>query len=152
MFLGADGVFSTVSDYGDYGYWWRDVGGDGDIRRFLCDCDAGYLVRKLAPTLERDDDATVRAIKDCILDLRRQEVLTKEQARAEWTLVEGFESPDVWYHETELHRVTAVAELSRNRHNPQAVSFVEKVMPRLREVLQAEMAAEQQTATAPEKG
>ena len=150
VFIGADGVFSAVSDYGDYGHWWRSIGCD-DIRQFLCGCDSGYLVRKFAPTLERDDDATVRAIKDCILKLRRGKDLTAEQAREEWDRVESFESPDVWYRETKLHRVTDVAGLGRNRHNPQAVSFCEKVMPRLCEVLRAETAAEQ-ASTAPEKG
>lgn len=149
-FIGADGVFSAVSDYGDYGHWWRSIGCD-DIRQFLCGCDADYLVRKFAPETERDDEATVRAIKDCILKLRRSKSLTAEQAREEWDLVENFDSPDVWYHETNLHQVTDVAELGRSRYKPQAVSFCEKVMPRLCEMLRAEMAAEQ-AQTAPEKG
>lgn len=147
VFLGADGVFSTVSDYGNYGYWWGGIGGDGDVRRFLCGCNAHYLTGKLSPGREYDGDATERGIRKHILEQRREKAYTKEFARVEWDILGSWASPSEdfrsWYEQTEIGDAS---EFYCDRPRQQAVAFVEKVMPRLCEMLRAEMAAEKAAA------
>lgn len=144
VFLGAEGVFSTVSDYGNYGYWWTGIGGDGDIRRFLCGCDAHYLTGKLAPRWDPDPDASEIEVKRCIIRLRRDGKLTAEEAREEWGLLFHVRGGDEggWWANTNLGEHAFPSELWHYRRPPQAVAFVEKAMPRLCEMLRAELAAE----------
>lgn len=146
VFLDARGIISTVSDYGDYGYWFGQIGGDGDIRRFLCQCDNGYLLRKIAPREVYDGEATKKGILKHILEHRREKNYTKDFARQEWDLATGpwtdlLSDFRTWYEETEIGDA---AEFHREKSDPRAVAFCERVMPRLRAMLKAELAAEKQ--------
>lgn len=147
VFLGAEGIFSTVSDYGNYGYWWTAIGGDGDIRRFLLNSerDPGYFRCKFDSSTEYDGAATERWIRKHIIDQRRRGALTKERAREEWEIA-GYALSDFrdWVDATEMDIYPG--DFYCDRPNPQAVAFVEKVMPRLCEMLRAEMAAEKVAA------
>lgn len=148
VFLDPRGIISTVSDYGDYGYWFGPSAGDGDIRRFLCQCDDDYLVRKLAPQEVYDGAATKAAILKHIREHRREGNYTKDFARQEWDLATSeWADPEndfrSWYEETEIGDAS---EFWTGKHNPRAVAFCEYVMPRLREMLRAELAADAQAA------
>lgn len=148
VFIGADGVFSTVSDWGNYGYWWIGIGGYGDIRRFLCGVSADSLIRKISPQWEIDPEASEVAIKQCIIRLRRAGALTADEARDEWELLSHVRDGDEggWWAHTDLGEHAFPGELWCHRRAPQAVAFVENVMPRLREMLAAELAAERKAA------
>jgi hypothetical protein len=122
--------------------------GDGDIRRFLCQCDDDYLVRKLAPQEVYDGAATKAAILKHIREHRREGNYTKDFARQEWDLATSeWADPEndfrSWYEETEIGDAS---EFWTGKHNPRAVAFCEYVMPRLREMLRAELAADAQAA------
>jgi len=146
VFLDARGIITTVSDYGDYGYWFGSIGGDGDLRGFLCRCDDGYLMRKLAPKEVYDGAATEAGIRKHILEYRREGNYEKDFARREWDLIAETDIEHdfrVWYEETEIGDA---AEFCREKPDPRAVAFCEYVMPRLREMLRAEMAAEKAAA------
>jgi len=70
-FLDSSGVFTSVSDYGDYGHRWPQAGwGPEDFRAFFLQCDDSYILGKISRRDEYDGDRTVRAIKDRILELR----------------------------------------------------------------------------------
>lgn len=138
VFIGADGVFSTVSDWGNYGYWWTSFG--DDIRRFLCGCDDGYLLGKFSPQHEYDDVATEAAIREHIATLPERE---REMETIHLEELESSGDFRGWCDETGIE---APWEFSRERTSRQAVAFVEKVMPRLREMLRAELAAEKAAA------
>ena len=145
VFLGADGFFSTVSDYGNYGHWWGSTGRD-DFRDFLCGTSADYLVGKFSPEWEMDPDASEIEVKKCIIRLRREGTLTADEARAEWELLSYVRDGDDggWWANTDLGKHAWPADLWLQRRSPQAVAFVEKVMPRLVLMLRAEMAAEKE--------
>ena len=148
VFLDTRGILSVVSDYGDYGYWFGSIGGDGDIRRFLCECDDDYLMRKIAPQDVYDGAATKAGILKHIREYRREKNYTKDFARQEWDLATGgYADPEsdfrTWYEETEIQDAS---EFWRGKREPQAVAFCERIMPRLREMLRAEMAAERKAA------
>lgn len=141
VFVGADGVFSTVSDYGNYGYWWRNPG--CDIREFLWTTNADQLVSKLSPEWETDYDASEIEIKRCIIRLRREGRLTADEARDEWDLLSYVhDDSGGWWANTELGKHAFPADLWCQRRSRQAVMFVERVMPRLVLMLRAELAAE----------
>lgn len=148
VFLCADGLMTTVSDYGNYGYWWRSIGGDGDIRAFLCRVSDDYLVGKIAPQWETDPDASEAAIKQTIVRLRRAGTITADEARDEWELLSHVRDGDTggWWANTSLGKHAFPGDLWCERRSPQAMAFAEHVMPRLREMLQAEMTAEKGAA------
>lgn len=44
--LTSDGMFSSVTDYGNLSFSWRHTGED-DFRKFICGMDTGYFGTKL---------------------------------------------------------------------------------------------------------
>lgn len=146
VFLGAEGILSTVSDYGNYGYWWGSV--QDDFRAFLCRIDDGYLLGKVSPGEEVDEKASEAGVKACILRLRREKRIDADTARDEWDLLSYVRDGDEggWWAQTTLGEHADPMELWSWRSNQQAVAFCERVMPRLREMLRAELAAERKAA------
>ena len=146
VFIGADGVFSTVSDYGNYGHYWGSP--SCDIRAFLCRVSNDYLAAKLSPQWATDVDATEVEIKRTIIRLRRDGTLDAEQAREEWELLYCVRDGDSggWWAQTTLGQHAYPGDLWQQMRSPQAVLFVERVMPRLVAMLRAELAAEKAAA------
>jgi hypothetical protein len=146
-----DGYFSTVSDYGEYAYWWTHAG--ACFRRFLTQICTDSLLNKIAPRREYDSDATLKAAKRQILEARRGREVTAEDARCEWerlydnSWLESSEAYAAWYRETEL---PDAHECYRERRNPQSVAFVEHVWPVFVAAIRAELAAEATTGSEPD--
>ncbi len=144
--ISDDGYFSTVSDYGNYAFWWAHA--EMEFRTFLCQLEPDYLCSKIAPGRVYYGHETEKNVRRAILDARRRMSISKEDAREEWDLVgevdlsaaEGF---TLWYQDTKL---PDAYELSSYGTEPQAVAFAERVWPALRAALQAEMAAERAAA------
>lgn len=152
--LGSDGFFSAVSDYGNYAFLWTHHGCD-DFREFLlrAERDWDYFLRKLSPEQTYDGEKTVRAIRREILEARRNGRISKRMARLEWDLLEECEAGleyetgfAHWYGQTDLD--DEAFGLRRVSHDSNAIAFVRKTMPRLAEVLRAELEAERAAAAA----
>lgn len=81
------------SSYGEYAYYWGHCG-DRPWQNFLSECDIGYAMQKLASgrQLHYDLYATAKAMRENILERRREEGLTKDQARLAWRALEDAES------------------------------------------------------------
>jgi hypothetical protein len=147
--LGADGFFAAVTDYGNYAYRWCHTG-EPDFRRFVLKIGGDYLLGKISRDDEYDGEATAKGIRSLILERRRENLWGKEQAREEWDLVEscdvehggdfGFHA---WYLET---KIGDASEMRCDRYPNDASAFAEKTMPRLRELIRAEIAAEKAAA------
>lgn len=145
VLIGSDGMFTALSDYGNYGYWWSHHGCK-DVREFFLRAtkDPDYFVRKLTHGHQDiyDGDATVKDIKKYILEVRRDRSWTAEKARAEWELLDNYEIADSsegfsrWYDNT---RIDEAYEYRHTKPQPQAVAFVEKVMRRLEEVIRLDL-------------
>ncbi|MBA2708697.1 MAG: hypothetical protein H0U59_12905 [Gemmatimonadaceae bacterium] len=137
------GRFTTISDWGNYGYWWSPAKGS-DFRKFLLRIDESYTVGKLGMQRGRvlHMTQTRHDIKAAICGRRREKTLTKERAAIEWDLVrelrDAHELHD-WYNETELD---GAGELPHYDYDQQVCMFVKHVMPRLRDAIRAELAAE----------
>lgn len=149
--LGSDGYFSAVSDYGNYAYIWS-AHGCADFREFAADLekDPHYAVGKLWPhPHEYDGEATFKNAKRMIKKRAREDVSFDSESER-WTLVDHdelnteFNFHD-WLNETDLPSHDAY-ECRAERPNPQALAFCEKILPRLAEVLRAEMAKEKEGA------
>ena len=145
-FLDSIGVFTVVSDWGDYGYRWPQNGwGQGDFREFLVECDADYVRRKIATKKVYDGDDTLRSVKDAILSARRGRTWSRHKARNEWDSLEdhgNLDAPEnfaVWLEHTSLDEAY---EFSCYGPDPHAVEFMRNVWPRLRQAIRAELESE----------
>lgn len=92
IWVTSDGLITIASDYGHFGYWFGDPG--GEIRRFLTRVDpgpTGYMAIKLAAG-ERvyDADATVARIRDRVIRMRKEAELDSHTARLLWDSVEEY--------------------------------------------------------------
>ena len=48
--LTEDGMFASVTDYGNLSYTWRSTG-DEDFRRFICKLNTDYFASKMSSSL-----------------------------------------------------------------------------------------------------
>jgi hypothetical protein len=151
--IGSDGYFSSVSAFGNYSHgWWHH--GRGDFREFLIGLadDPGYVYRKLHSGNDRyDEDATLKAVKQYIVECRRDGSFTREQARAEWDLLEEHErlENEIAFHDWQ--RATDIGDAWEFWHTapePNCWAFCTRVMPKLAEVLRAELETEAASAGA----
>ncbi len=146
VIIDSTGFFSTVSDWGNYAYWWSGHGRE-DFREFLLTADADYVQRKLKPQEEYKPEATLKAIRTHILRLRRSEELEREEARDEWNLLDRQHLYteicfSEWMHDTGL---PGPWEFAVSGPSGDILAFCANVMPRLKEAIRAELALERAT-------
>lgn len=151
FWLTDDGCLTILSDYGNYGYWWSNTG--GEIREFLIGCDDGYLMRKLAAgEREFNGRSTVRAIRELIISWRRDGSLSKERAREEWSLLDRYSDmnhPDEfreWAGRTEFGDAW---EFAAYEIPCQLQQFMERLWPGFIQQMSAELEAEKQPMAPP---
>lgn len=144
FFLDETGCFAALSDYGNWSYRWNQRGLPEKLtfRHFLLQCDDDYILRKVAPVQEYDDAATLLAVKETILGMRRERQLTADEAREEWELPDAYEglSDDYqfwgWANQTQL---PDTHELYCTKYSEQARAFLKHCMPRLREAIKNDL-------------
>lgn len=143
-FVDSIGCFSVLSDYGDYGYRWPQAGwGPGDFRRFLLQCNDDYILRKLARRDHYDGEATLRNVKDVILQNRRSLEWSADRAREEWSLLRTYDDLERredfarWYDST---RIDCAYEHARVTFDPSALAFMTKVWPRITAAIREDLA------------
>ncbi len=142
-----DGYFSTVSEWGNYAFWW--TGGGPCFRRFLAGLrrDSSYMLSKICGREEYDGDATLLNVKKHIVEERRRGRMTKEEARHEWDLLRSnswLESETwigAWYNDS---KIEDVGQFIMHRYPAQARHFVEKAYPHFARMLLEELALEAQ--------
>ena len=146
--IGSDGLLAICSDYGNYAHKWPTQGwGEGDFREFLLTIDVWYyLSSKLSTCSHYDGEATVRRIREDILQGRRSGCYDREFARSEWDLFEswredlqsviGFHN---WYMET---RIDCAGELAEHTYDPRLTGLWQHIWPSFCALLRTELAAE----------
>lgn len=111
IWITNDYSISVLSDFGNFGYWWAPEA--QEFRRFLIrissDSYEGYLYNKFTSGRRTvcDADASLKRIKQHILDYRRDRHYTREFARAEWDLIHQCQDLNEhervdWYDSTQL--------------------------------------------------
>ena len=146
IFIDSIGCFTALSDWGDVGYRWPQQGwGPGDFRAFLLQCDDSYLMGKLGQNRkEYDPESTLANVKDTIIQYRRDGTFDKDTAREEWDRLDTYDMLDrdhdfsQWYGHTKIEEA---GECHCMRYVREVTGFIEHVMPRLRALLTAELAA-----------
>lgn len=145
IFIDSTGVFSAVSDFGNYGYIWGHTG-NRSIKEFLLESekDWHYFANKLDPKEITDWDATETRIEEHIREYRKEGNYTKEFADRELQLLHDSAISDEWsfynwYQDTNIHDA---AGLMVQRTSYQVEHFVKKTMKRLCGILQKELADE----------
>jgi hypothetical protein len=147
-FLDEACCFAVLSDFGDYSYRWSPTGiGKQDFRDFITSCNSDYLLSKFCRRDEYQSEATVKAVKQAIIDERIRYNNSKGRhglsaigARDEWdgaihsdilATYEGFAS---WaLGESSLHG--EVTQLAVFDYPIQARMFMERVWPRLKTMI-----------------
>ena len=148
--LGSDGFFSAVSDYGNYAYIWGAPG--CEFRRFLISCDSHYFWSKIVWGRESrvfDEEQTTKNVSRRLWEMMGEGKIDKPQeeealerldrafggcddphhALAEWADDLGFE-------------FDYIEGIYATKPEPQSWDFATKILPRLKEALRAELAAE----------
>ena len=145
IFIDSTGVFSAVSDFGNYGYIWGATGSQS-IREFLLDSekDWHYFAKKLDPKDIVDWDATQKRILDHVKEYRKEGAYPEEFASREVRLLARQPITDEWsfhqwYQDTKL---SDAHEYQVRRLSFQVEMFVKKTMKRLCEILKKELADE----------
>ena len=158
------GFFATVSDYGNYAYRWTHTG--VEFRKFLIGLEPDYLHGKLMhgrPNHEVfDGDKTYAAVKDAIEQLKSEEgvheAIRDERVRGEvkglyeaekelleeWKTFNDRDDFEQWADRSDLGDVW---EYAKTVPEPQCRAFCEKVMPRLKKLLEEELAQEEKDKT-----
>ena len=145
IFIDAHGAFSARSDWGDVGYVWGPSGlPEGGFKRFLLTCGDDYLISKFGRGRRvYDPERSLRAVKEYIISNRREWGASQEECREEWELLKQHDDLEtehnfsMWWSETKLEEA---GDLYRDKVEDRVTNFVKHVMPRLREVLRAELA------------
>ncbi|MCM3294238.1 hypothetical protein M3661_29565 [Paenibacillus sp. MER 180] len=144
--LDSTGVFAAVTDYGNVAYKWTHHA-EEDFRHFFAKgVSGGYLLQKLFYEHKRyDGDATLRDVKEYIIDCRRDGSYSREKAREEWDLLSYYDDLDNdasfvrWYDHTSL---SDAGEFYNTSYPASAKAFVNKLIPRLSEAIREELAME----------
>lgn len=162
--VGSNGFFAAVSDYGNYSFRWTHFG-SGDFREWMLDLDAAYVRSKIMSCSDRkadiyDDQASLKAARRAICELRREGTIEKDEARAAWDEIgdqHGWLHSEFEWNEWAMHADGAhligeyrdiYEETYRTMPEPQSRQFCERILPRLREAIRAELAAEAATVGA----
>jgi hypothetical protein len=141
--LDSSGMFTAVTDYGNYAYQWLCTGHD-DFRGFVIGLARGcpdYLLSKISQLIY-DGDRTLEHVKEHILEYRRDGDYTKEFARKEWELLGDCNDLDSEYDFYDWMQNTEIQdpwELSCSDYPKCARHFAERLVPRLAKILEREL-------------
>ena len=130
--------FSTVSDWGSYAFAWGNPG--MEFRKFLMQLSTDYLRSKLLNGRDHTDVFDLEATKQKILRAMEEDGGYDDEQKLAVDDIDAERSYEEWQSET---RLDAPWEYAIWTPSPQCTAFCEKVMPRLKELLRAELENEQ---------
>lgn len=138
------GFFATVSDFGNYAYLWTHPG--CEFRKFLIGLEPDYLHSKLMhgrPDSEVfDGQGTHAFVKESLEELKDSEPAlyeTEKELLEDWSTFETLCDFEDWQRRTERGDAW---EYHKTFPEPQCRAFCEKVMPRFKALLTAELEQE----------
>lgn len=157
--LRSDGFFAAVSGWGSYAFRWTHPG--LPFREFVAQLEGqdSYVCSKLARRDWFDGAATLKGIREHILEYRRDGNMSKAEAAKEWDVLTDIVGSGIkryardavemdLYQYFQWHERTGLSdacEFSSYDYHPDVRGFCEQVMPRLAAVIRAELAAEADT-------
>lgn len=147
--LDSTGMFTAVTDYGNYAFRWTATG-CSDFRRFFPGTDGDYLLGKVAQR-EYDGRKTLANIRRFLREAVESETITDERAAEERELLDELHLNELdtacdfreWLEDTSI---TDAYELAVEDYTPAARCFAERLFPRLIEAITAQLRAEEASA------
>ena len=142
--LDSTGFFSAVTDYGNCAFRWSSTG-TKDFREFMKGSPSYYINKLFGEGKEYQGDQTVEKIKRYIIECRREDSLTEEQARHEWDLMDQndnlYSISDFtrYYDSTNLDDV---GEFYTMGYSASVMAFGKVLLPRLFEMIKDDLATE----------
>lgn len=141
--LSSTGYFSAVSDFGNFAFFWTHHG-CADFRQFIYNAHKSwdYFCSKLSygpgdKTKEYDGPSTYAAIKEHILQYRRDGSWDSARAREEWDLLHGdaerVETEGSWDHWMRNSRIDDAWEYYHERWPGGLERFCKETLKRLTE-------------------
>ena len=113
------GRISISSDYGNWSYYWSSCG--CSFKEFLCGVSIDYVAEKFRESHWFDQEATIQHLKHIIIEQRKQDDLTEEEARSYYNLIETdlehIQDQTVFeiaLHQSELSQIDEWFEVSTN--------------------------------------
>lgn len=146
VMMREDGFFATISDYGNYAYLWSSIGTD-DFRKFILSLDGAYLARKLKPESHVDADESFKNVAEDLKSRVKDGSLSKDQAKKARQVLARHSSDGDWegfLRDQDAHQYFeepwgfAISTLDSD-----VLSYAEKVLPRLKVVIQKDLEADQ---------
>ncbi|MGK3995025.1 hypothetical protein [Sorangium sp. So ce1024] len=150
ILLTSSGMFAATSDYGHYAHPWRSFG-ERDFREFVASLSGSwnYVAGKLSRRSEYQGPETLARLKRHIVDARRFGGLTSEDAREIWDELSEYNIDDDvfgfshWLRESDgASKIGDAFEFAVYDYPSDVKAFCRKILPRLAEVLRAELEAE----------
>lgn len=88
IILTSDGMFSSVTDYGNFAYAWRSFGGD-DFRKFITGLNTEYFAGKMYQGMSyvaygKKIDQACKQFAEQILPALKQELLKDIEQNPNW--------------------------------------------------------------------
>lgn len=150
--LDSTGMFSCVTDYGNYAYKWTHHGMD-DFREFFISDSFDYYVNKLyrcnGGRLEFQPDETVKNIKQSILRSRYDDYMSGDTARNEWDLLDSvdWDMGEIACHEwLQQSDLCDAHELFIYDYPADAKALRDRLLPRFSELIRIELEQEKVSA------
>lgn len=151
IWITDDGCITTISDHGNYGYWFGAPG--CEFRKFLTGCGDDYILNKLSAG-ERDvnHSLTLAAVRKKLWDMMGDGDIGKGEADEEEAQLDDVdfangESRGMWFSRTRLDAMTA-SECIVREYPIQVQMFVKVLWPLFVAQLRMELSAEADAAAA----
>lgn len=146
IFIREDGIFTAVSSYGSYGYFWCNTG-RGDVREFFLRCgrDTDYFLKKLSPRREVNTDKSIDALKAEVVRMRRAEEICAAQAREIFDTIDEY--GDDWEgiirsSAASVIGYDVISDVTVVESDPNAFAFCEYILPALAGVIKLQLESE----------
>lgn len=146
--LSSNGLFAAITEFGNYSHQWPVTGfHQEDFRIEILRMEKCYVLQKCFyhQKKEYSGEQSLRDVKETLLKHRRDNGMTKEDARDEWTLlkacnfIETSHDFSIWYDQTSLDDP---GEYHRMDYPNDAKRFIERLFPLLKEAIRKEIAKE----------
>lgn len=147
IMIREDGFFATVSDYGNYAYWWTSTG-KSDIREFFlrADVEWDYFAGKLGPKKELDVEGSFEAVLQDIANELHAGRIDVSEAAEQTKHVKMFQDDEDWEgfirDDATFEYLDEPFRFGRMRRDPDVDAYAKKILPRLVVAIKAELQSE----------
>lgn len=144
--LTEDGIFSVISDFGNYAFKWSHTGCK-DFREFFVGLEPGYVQGKLGQGFKKEfqTEKTCQVIREQILQRRKEGELTKERAKNEMDLVKSLRNELDYYEWTQTTSLRHDHDWAVYDHPSDIQNFCKRVLPKIQKKVAADIGPKEES-------